>query len=306
MTEATETPPLPFARRLPNAAPDAADNWSLYDSFLDLCEAHRWKMADLRAAIDGVDPARLTEADHKVIDCVAEVAVVEGNAPSIVANQLALMLYDAEYATWATYQVGEEAKHFHVVRHYCRRVGHPMSAAHSEAELSARQKGYDPTDFQDEHAIVLINIFGEILNIHLYQVLARATDEPVLKSLLFLIARDERRHLEWFCAYFKKRAQQDPAYVSAALRSLKRILKLDAPPTRGAQQHQGTGAPNYLQATEKVLRHGFSMAIIVKTVAEQWDALQDIFGDALDVDRRQFLARQMAKPEAIARQVAGQ
>ncbi len=293
----------PFARRLPNAPPEATNNWSLYDSFLDLCEAHRWKMADVRKEIEAIDPTTLTARDHKIVDCIAEVAVVEGNAPSIITNQLALMLYDAEYATWATYQVGEEAKHFHVVRHYCRHVGHPMASEHTESKLAERQKGYDPSDFQDEYACILINIFGEILNLHLYQVLANNTDEPVLKSLLFRIARDERRHLQWFCAYFKKRVAEDPAYADRALVSLKQILKLGEAPVRGAQRHQGSGTQNYLQATEKVVRHGFSMAIIIKTVNEQWSTLEELFGPMLDIDRRQFIARQMARPDTIARQV---
>jgi hypothetical protein len=295
----------PFTKRLPNAAPDAVENWALYDRFLDLCEAHRWRMADVRKEIDSVDPKKLTASDHKVIDCIAEVAVVEGNAPSIIANQLALMLYDAEYASWATYQVGEEAKHFHCIRHYCRHVGHPMAAEHGEARLSERQKGFDPGDFQDEWAVVLINLFGETLNIHLYQVLADVADEPVLKSLLQRVARDERRHQQWFLAYFKKRAV-DPGYVTEALAALRRVIGLDAAPTRGMQQHQGSGAKNYLAATEKVMRYGYSMAIITRTVAEQWDLLQDCFGDRLDVDRRQFLARQMARPATVEAQARSQ
>ncbi|MSP61717.1 MAG: ferritin-like domain-containing protein [Myxococcales bacterium] len=294
----------PFRKLLPNARPEAPDNWSLYDRFLDLCEAHRWKMADVRSEIETVDPASLSARDLQVIDCVAEVAVVEGNAPSIVVNQLAIMLYDAEFASWATYQAGEEQKHFHCVRHYCRRVGHPMAAEHGEAKLAERQKGFDPNDFQDEFALVLINILGETLNIHLYQVLAGAADEPVLKGLLQRIARDERRHQQWFVAYFLKRAGQDPAFVPSALASLKRMLRIDSAPDRGAQQHQGTGVENYLQATEKVMRYGYSLQIITRTVDEQWRVLQECFGAALDIDRRQFVVRQMARPDKIAAQIS--
>lgn len=301
--EATSFGAAPFQKRLPNARPDASNNWELYDRFLDLCEAHRWKMADVRKAIDTVDPAALTESDWRVVDCIAEVAVVEGNAPSIIANQLAIMLYDAEFASWATYQVGEEAKHFHCVRHYCRRVGHALASQHSEESLAERQKGFDPNDFQDEFAVVLINLLGETLNVHLYQVLAGATQEPVLKELLFRIARDERRHLQWFVAYFEKRVAEDPSYKAQALAALKRVLHLDEAPVRGAQQHQGSGAKNYLQATDKVMRHGFSLQIIVRTVDEQWRLLKDCFGDALDIDRRQFVVRQMARPQTIAAQV---
>lgn len=301
--EETSFGAAPFRKRLPNARPDAANNWELYDRFIDLCEAHRWKMSEVRQAIDTVDPESLTDQDRRVVDCVAEVAVVEGNAPSIIANQLAIMLYDAEFASWATYQVGEEQKHFHCVRHYCRRVGHPMAVEHSEERLAERQKGFDPNDFQDEYAVVLINLLGETLNVHLYQVLAGAADEPVLKELLFRLARDERRHQQWFVAYFKKRAAEDPGYVANSLAALRRVLHIDEAPIRGAQQHQGSGAKNYLQATEKVLRHGFSLQVISRTVDEQWQLLGECFGDALDIDRRQFLVRQMARPETIAEQV---
>ena len=290
----------PFEKRLPNAAPDAPDNWVLYDQFLDLCEAHRWTMAEARQEIASVDRASLTENDWKVVDCVGEVAVVEGNAPSIVVNQLAIMLYDAEFAAWATYQVGEESKHFHVIRHYCRHVGHAIASAHNEATVAARQKGFDPDDFQDEYAVVLINILGETLNIHLYQTLAAAADEPVLKGLLQRIARDERRHQQWFVAYFLKRADHDPTFVPNALTSLRHLLKIDEPPMRGAQRHQGTGSINYLQATEKVLRYGYSLKIISRTVTEQWALLQKCFGDRLDIDRRQFIVRQSARPSTIA------
>ena len=87
--------------------------------------------------------------------------------------------------------------------------------------------------------------------------------------------------------------------MTRALASLRRMLRIDEPPTRGAQQHQGTGAVNYMQATEKVLRYGYSMQIITKTVDEQWESLQNCYGAALDIDRRQFLVRQMARPRAI-------
>jgi len=290
----------PFEKRLPNALPEAENNWALYDQFLDLCEAHRWKMTEVRQEIACVDRASLTQTDWKVVDCVGEIAVVEGNAPSIVVNQLAIMLYDSEFAAWATYQVGEESKHFHVIRHYCRHVGHAVASAHGEATIAARQKGFDPNDFQDEHAVVLINILGETLNIHVYQTLAAAADEPVLKGILQRIARDERRHQQWFVAYFLKRAAESSAFVPNALASLRRMLKVDEPPTRGAQRHQGTGSINYLQATEKVLRYGYSLKIISRTVNEQWVLLQKCFGDRLDIDRRQFIVRQSARPGTIA------
>ncbi len=296
---------LPFQLRLPNSAADAHDNWSLYDEFIELCERHRWRMEDVRAEIVKVDPSSLTQSDRQVVDCVGEVAVVEGNAPSICVNQLAIMIHDAEWAAWATYQVGEEAKHFHVIRHYCRHVGHPMAGAHVESEWAARQKGFDPSDFQDQHACVLINLFGETLNIHLYQVLSARADEPVLKELLLRIARDERRHQQYFVRYFEKRAAADPAYLAQAQVVLRRMLKIDEAPERGLQQHQGSGVTSYLAATEKVLRYGYSLDIITRTVKEQWTLLQQLFGAELKIDRRQFLARQTARPSAVQAAVSG-
>ncbi|HEY3233742.1 MAG TPA: ferritin-like domain-containing protein [Polyangiaceae bacterium] len=286
----------PFHKRLPNAERGAPDNWALYDKFLDICEANRWKMADIRREIESVDRDTLTKNDRQVIDCIGEVAVVEGNAPCIVVNQLAIMLYDAEFAAFATYQVGEEAKHFHVMRHYCRHVGHEVASQHDEASICELQKGYDPNDFQDEHGVILINLLGETLNIHLYQVLALAADEPVLKGLLERIARDERRHQQWFAAYFRKRDAADPSYAGRALASLRRMLRLDEAPVRGAQRHQGTGAQNYLAATQKVLHYGYAMQIISRTVNEQWEVLKKCFGDRLDIDPREFRFRQMARP----------
>jgi hypothetical protein len=289
----------PFQKRLPNAAPEAANNWSLYDHFVELCERHRWRMEDVRREIETVDPATLSINDRQVLDCVGEVAIVEGNAPSIIINQLAIMLHDAEYASWSTYQVGEEQKHFHSIRHYIRHVGHEMAAALSESSYAAHQKGFLPEDFQDEYACILINLYGETLNIHLYQVLAARADEPVLRGLLQRIARDERRHQQYFAEYFAKRAAEDSGFVERALASLRRMLKLDEAPERGMQQHQGSGVENYLNATEKVLRYGYSLEIITRAVKEQWALTERLFGARLDIDRRQFYARQMARPKNI-------
>ncbi|MFO0554524.1 MAG: ferritin-like domain-containing protein [Polyangiaceae bacterium] len=286
----------PFKKPLPNAEAEANDNWELFDQFIDMCEGHRWKMSDVRAEIESVDPSKLTENDLKVIDCVGEVAVVEGNAPSIVVNQLAIMLLDAEFASWALYQAGEESKHFHVIRHYCRHVKHPISRQHGEASLVGLQKGYDPNDFIDQYGVILINILGETLNIHLYQALAGVTDEPVLKGLLQRIARDERRHLEWFVAYFRKRAAKDPAFVAAAQESLRSVLRLDEKAGQRAQQHQGTGAKNYVNAVAKVLKYGYASRVITRTVEEQWQQMKKCFGDALTIDKRQFFYWQMARP----------
>ncbi|MDG2308214.1 MAG: ferritin-like domain-containing protein [Candidatus Binatia bacterium] len=302
--QAAEAPrPEPFTWRLPNAPVDAEDDWVLYDQFIDLAEAHRWKMSDVRREIEGVDPATLTEADHKIVDCIGEIAIVAGNAPTIVVNQLSVMLFDAEFAAWATYQVGEESKHFHVVRHYCRHVGHAMSAEHTEANVVRKQKDFDPDEYHDEHWVTLVNLLGETLNIHLYQQLSKAADEPVLKELLHRISLDERRHQQWFVAYFKKRAQAEDAYVGRALAALRVMLGIDEPPDRNAQRHQGTGSVNYLQATEKVLRHGFSVPIIARTVREQWQILESIFGDRLDIDKREFISRQTASASMVERQL---
>lgn len=295
--------PRPFAWRLPNAVAEASDNWALYDKFLDLAESHRWKMSDIRREIATVEPASLTEADHKVVDCIGEIAIVEGNAPTIVVNQLSVMLFDAEFAAWATHQVGEESKHFHVVRHYCEHVGHEMAAEHTEAGVVRKQKAFDPEEYRNEHWVTLVNLLGETLNVHLYQQLSKVADEPVLKSLLHRISLDERRHQQWFAAYFKKRAATDPGYVAGARAALREMIGIDAPPERNAQRHQGTGSVNYLQATEKVLRHGFSLPIIARTLREQWQLLESCFGDELNVDRRQFIARQTARASEIQKQL---
>lgn len=285
-------------RVLPNAAPGSPHNWALYDRFLDLCEQHRWKMADVRREIETVDPRSLTEADLRVLDCLCDVALVEGNAPSIVVNQLAIMLHDAEFAAWATYQVGEEHKHFHAVRHYLTRVGHPSAARHEEASWVQHQKGFQPADFGDEHACILINVFGEALNIHLYQVLAERADEPVLRRLLQRIARDERRHLQYFLEYFQRRAQQDAGFIARSQASLKQLLRLDDPSAQPPQRHQGSGVDSYLAAAGKLLRYGFSLEVVTRAVKEQWALLEELFGPALEIERRQFLKRQMAYPTA--------
>lgn len=297
------TRPAPFRWQLPNTVADGDEDWALYDQFLDLAESHRWRMSDVRSEIEGVDPESLTAMDHKVVDCVGEIAIVEGNAPTIVVNQLSVMLFDAEFAAWATYQVGEEAKHFHVVRHYCRHVGHEMAAEHTEANVVKKQKPFDPDEYRDEYWVTLVNVLGETLNIHLYQQLAKIADEPVLKELLHRISLDERRHQQWFVAYFKKRAATDEGYVDRALEALRVMIGLDAPPERNAQRHQGTGSVNYVQATEKVLRHGFSLPIIARTLREQWQILESCFGDRLDIDKRQFISRQTASASAIQQQL---
>lgn len=293
-----EAPP-PFTRKLPNATPGSPRNWALYDRFLDLCERFRWKMADVRREIATVAPARLTDDDQRVLDCLADIALVEGNAPSIVVNQLAVMINDAEFASWATYQVGEEQKHFHAIRHYLRQVGHPLAAQHDEASYVSHQKGFLPQDFQDEHGCILINLFGETLNIHLYQVLAKHAAEPVLKQLLLRMARDERRHLQWFIEYFEMRSAEDVAFVPNALQVLKRLLELDRGPRQDPQRHQGSGVDSYRSAADKLLRNGYSFEVVARAVREQWALLERLFGATLDIQRRQFLARQMARPTAV-------
>jgi len=291
--------PAPFSRKLPNAAPGSPRNWALHDRFLDLCERFRWKMADVRREIETVAASRLTAADERVLDCLADIALVEGNAPSIVVNQLAVMINDAEFASWATYQVGEEQKHFHAIRHYLHHVGHPLAAQHDEASYVAHQKGFLPDDFHDEHGCILINLFGETLNIHLYQVLAKHAEERVLKQLLLRLGRDERRHLQWFVEYFEMRSSENAAWVPSALRVLKRLLQLDTGARQDPQRHQGSGVDSYRRAANKLLHHGYSFEVVSRAVKEQWALLQRLFGAQLDIERRQFLARQMARPTAV-------
>jgi hypothetical protein len=89
-------------KRLTNAAPNAPDNWALYDQFLEMCEAPLEDVGLRRGSNRSIKSALSENSLSGRLR--RRGGVVEGSAPTIVVNQLAIMLHDAEFAAWATYR----------------------------------------------------------------------------------------------------------------------------------------------------------------------------------------------------------
>ena len=172
-----------------------------YFSLYDVAEQARWKMSDIEW--DQID---MSAVDEQLVSMVKSVTFGELTTYSATHAFMNLFEDDIDFTQWLAVWLYEETKHPHVLAKWLSHVGHPLDA-------SFFLEGRKITPMTGSKVEMLtFNIISEIMAASNYLRTAKIMPEPVLKSILQRLGKDEVRHSQGFEHYAKLliRNAEDP------------------------------------------------------------------------------------------------
>lgn len=187
-----------------------------YETHLAAAERSAWP---LETAIDW-DRIDLEAAggETELLDALHDAALVEGYLPLFVPRLMRLVWDDVDATAVLSLELYEGLRHFTALKRYLDRVGHTPARAMEVALLEARRRAID-LELDPTRLIAHLTNFmcSELLAGRFFLRLSQRTREPVLKSLLSRMARDEYRHCAGAADLLRSRVAADPAAVEAIL-----------------------------------------------------------------------------------------
>lgn len=166
-----------------------------FDKYFRNHERMRWELSDI--PFDQIDRSLVT-ADQ--VTAVRWAMLIESHNPVVTADLLTYYRPDHEGAADAIVWGYEEFKHYLVERTYLQSpsLADLVDLEDLDRELTAtragewgnKERGYTPLQ------IPIYRGIQEVATGRYYYALARHTEEPVLKGIATLIAKDEIRHSE--------------------------------------------------------------------------------------------------------------
>lgn len=166
-----------------------------FDKYYRNHERMRWEVSDI--PFDQIDRDLVT-ADQ--VAAVRWAMLIESHNPVVTADLLTYYRLDHEGAADAIVWGYEEFKHYLVERTYLQSpaLADLVDLEDLDRELTAtragewgnKERGYTPLQ------VPIYRGIQEVATARYYYALARHTEEPVLKGLATLIAKDEVRHSE--------------------------------------------------------------------------------------------------------------
>jgi hypothetical protein len=180
------------SRRQPSSRP--RDRHRLYVRHAAASDAGAWSVED-DVAWDGIDIG-LARSQPEILDQLRASALVESFHPVHLGRLLPAIADDVDATTVVALEMYEGFKHFHALRRYLDVVAH--APAITDAELVAIRRGASCHSLAAEEVVPQLVRFmlSEQLASHFFRRLAAAAREPVLRSLLLMMAADEVRHAQ--------------------------------------------------------------------------------------------------------------
>ena len=163
-----------------------------------------------------IDAAR-ARSRPELLAQLRDAAIIESYHPINLARLLRLTADDIDAGVAFSLELYEGFKHFHALRTYLEIVGYEPVITDGDL-LAARQGASDEDPDGEELIPRLVNfMLSEHLASYFFRRLGEQSPEPVLASLLALIAADEVRHAQSASDLIAKRIALDPDVVSAVL-----------------------------------------------------------------------------------------
>jgi hypothetical protein len=177
----------------------------IFEKYFKLSEADRWRL-DTDVRWDAIDAER-ARLQPDLLQLLREAALIESYAPMFTLKSLHLWWDSIEESAVASIQFYEEYKHYVALQRYLERVGYAIP---EREVVEVRRKNYD--SHYGERGRHLANyMMSEHFTAHFYRRLLERADEPVLKTLLTFVMRDEVRHCNVFYALLQRRLELEPA-----------------------------------------------------------------------------------------------
>lgn len=181
-----------------------------YGDYLTTSEMTRW-ILDTDIDWDAIDPA-LALTQPAVLDRVRDAALIESFFPIFTPRALELLWDNVTATAIFSVQLYESYRHFHVFAQYLEAVGYrPVS----EKEIVAvRRKNVD-LHFDHPGRLLTRYMMSEHFAAHHYFKDSRIAAEPVLRSILQLVAKDEVRHCQFGYELLADHLRRHPEHTDA-------------------------------------------------------------------------------------------
>jgi hypothetical protein len=165
---------------------------------------------------DGID-IEIARSQPDVLDQLRASTLVESFHPVHLGRLLPAIADDVDATTVVALEMYEGFKHFHALRRYLDVVGHTPPI--TDAELVAIRQSASCQALTPEEVVPRLVRFmlSEHLASHYFRRLAATVREPVLQSLLLMMAADEVRHAQGAFDIIAARLAADRSLVPVVL-----------------------------------------------------------------------------------------
>jgi hypothetical protein len=177
----------------------------IFERYFKLSEADRWQL-ETDVPWEAIDAERARRRPD-LLQTLRDAALIESYAPMFALKSLHLWWDSVEESAVASIQFYEEYKHYVALQRYLEAVG----CAIPEREIvEVRRKSYG-TEYGDRGRQLANYMMSEHFTAHFYRRLLEKVEEPVLKTLLTHLMRDEVRHCNVFYALLQRRLELQPS-----------------------------------------------------------------------------------------------
>lgn len=176
----------------------------VYEDYFKLSESDRWRLeTDIPWADVNIETS-LGQPD--ILEKLRAAAMIESYAPMFALKSLHLWWDSLEESAVASIQFFEEYKHYYALKRYLDAIGMPIP---EREVIEVREKNFG--EFYGDRTRHLANyMMSEHFIAHFYKRLLEQAHEPVLRTLLEFLIRDEFRHANVFYSLLKRRIDIEP------------------------------------------------------------------------------------------------
>jgi rubrerythrin len=188
----------------------------IYEQHLTAAERCAWPL-DSTIDWDRID-LEIAATEPEVHAALHDAALIEGYLPLFIPRLMRMVWDDVDATAVLSLELYEGLRHFTALKRYLDHVGHTSAAAMEAGLVESRRGAVDlPYDSSDVLTHLTNFMCSELLAARFFLGLSRRTREPVLKTLLSHLARDEFRHCAGAGDLLRKRVEQDATAVASIL-----------------------------------------------------------------------------------------
>lgn len=183
----------------------------VFEKYFQISEQGRWKLeTDVPWQSTDVE---LALQQPEVLSLLRDAALIESYAPMFALKSLDIWWNSIEESAVASIQFFEEYKHYFALQRYLKKVGVEIPEREI-IEVRAKNFGIHYPDRIRQLANYMIS---EHFTAHFYQRLLEQAREPVMKTLLGFLVKDEHRHCQVFYSLLEQRIPGDTGVIDTIL-----------------------------------------------------------------------------------------
>lgn len=183
-----------------------------YADYLSTSEMQRW-FIETDIAWDRID-VPLARTQTEILRRLRDSALIESFFPILTPRVLDVLWDDPTATAIFSVQLYESYKHFHVFNLYLEKIGGP---AVTDEEIVAVRRRNLGLKYDSAPRVLTQYFMSEHFAAHSFFKDSRASQEPVLKRILHLVAQDEVRHSQFGYELLARHVARDPAQKAVVL-----------------------------------------------------------------------------------------